>query len=141
MKALKFLSVLFTIAMALAFISCDKTDEPGDNNGDITGEVIGGDYEYGVWYEEGNKLIYVYEYDFILYKYVSKWTFTFEGDLCVKAISENEFSDATMADLFYQGLLSDGEDVTKSGNKVTVDYTDMYVGMSKSELKEAISMM
>ncbi len=140
MKTLKFLSVLFTIAMALVFVSCDKTDEPDNNNGDTPGEVIGGDYEYGVWYEEGNKLIYLIEYDLIIYKYTSKLIFTFDGDVCIKAICENEFSDATMADIFYQELLAAGESATKSGKTVTIDYTEQYAGMSKSDLKAAISM-
>lgn len=135
MKALKFLSFLFALTMSMAFVSCDQSNEPGN------GEVIGGDYETGVWYEDGNKLIYIIEYDFIVYKYTAQWTLTFDGDICVKSECANKFSDATFAEIFYEECLAAGEKATKSGNTVTIDWTEVHAGLSKEELKQAIAYM
>lgn len=141
MKTMKFFTLLCAVMMSFAFASCDKNGEP-DGPNDPNGDVIGGDYQTGVWYEEGDKLIYVLEYDYYIYSYKVKWTLTFDNnDLCIESICEYTFSDATTAQIFYEDLVSSGEDATKSGNKITVDMTEEHAGLSKEDLKRVISYM
>lgn len=139
MKTMKFFSILCAVLMGLALTSCNKVDEPSTNG---NGEVVGGDYEVGVWYEEGNKLIYVFEHDYVIYKYTIKWTLTFDSnDLCVKSECEYNFNDATMAQVFYEELRETENNVRKSGNTIIVDMTDEHAGLNKEELKSIISTM
>lgn len=141
MKTMRFFTLLCAVMMSFALASCNKTGEPdGPNN--PNGDVIGGNYEVGVWYEEGNNLIYVLEYDYYIYSYKVKWTLTFDdNDLCIKSICEYTFNDATIAQAFYEDMLAAGDDVTKSGNTITEDVTEYYAGMSKEDIKRAISYM
>lgn len=138
MKTIKIISLFCAVLMSCALASCDKINEPDATNGNI----VNGDYEVGVWYEDGNQLIYVLEYDLIIYKYRAKWVLTFDSnDLCIKSVCEYTFSDATMAQLFYEDLLTSEENVTKSGNTITVDMTDDHRGLSKDDMKILISYM
>ena len=72
--------------------------------------------------------------------YVAKWTLTFdENELCTRAICECTFSSRDYANAF---AVSYGDDViSRNGNKVTIDQTDLFEGDSKDDVLAAIEAM
>ncbi len=138
----KFLSLIAVVMLALGLCaSCEGKEDLGNpiGGGDGSGLVD------GQWYEDGNVLRYQVTYNVGYgYDYTMLWELTFEGDSCVKSICTYTFSDATMADVFYEEMKDmeeEGCPVTKSGKKVTVDMTSIHRGLSKEEVKLAIGMM
>ncbi len=137
MKSLKqiFFMLLFSF-ITVGFCACgddDKENEPAPEAGQELVE--------GKWVEQGNQLIYKVTYSYGGYfSYTAVWTLTFDGDTCVKSECACTFDSNEIADAFYQGFVEDGDyPVTKSGNTVTIDYTEFHQGMSKSELKASIA--
>lgn len=138
MKTIKqFLCMLFFLGGVIGFCACgDKDDdEPGNNSGQ---EIV-----EGKWTEQGNKLIYKISYDYGSgVSYSGVWTLTFEGDSCVKSECACTFGSSQVADAFYQVWREEETyPATKSGNTITIDYTEIHRGMSKTELKAAIGAM
>ncbi len=137
-KMMKNFSRLMLVAFAalcisFAFTSCGSDDDGDDiyNNGAgvIDPEVSGGVNADGTVSLTVNNGIYV-----------AKWTLTFDdNDLCTRAICECTFSSRDFANAF---AASYGDDViSRNGNKVTIDQTDLFEGDSKDDVLAAIEAM
>ncbi len=130
---------IITIALLAVFTmntasSCGELGDILDN----TDDTEYGDIETG-WTEKGNKLIYKISLDYILGKYTQVMTFEFSGETCIKATIEYIWSSDLLAQSFYESLDEDERAKAKlSGKTITMDATDDFKGMSKSEIKEAI---
>lgn len=134
---LKYLfAFIFVTTLSFSFASCSD-DEPGQDP-DTPGTIVD-----GKWTEKGNQLIYTESYDFGYgVSYTATWTLTFNGDVCVKSICACKFSSSEYAEAFYQAWKADETyPATKSGNTVTIDYTEAHKDLSKSEIKNAIGSM
>lgn len=137
-KMMKNFSRLMLVAFAalcisFAFTSCGGDDDGDDiyNNGAgvIDPGVSGGENADGTVSLTVNNGIYV-----------AKWTLTFdENELCTRAICECTFSSSDFANAF---AVSYGDDViSRNGNKVTIDQTDLFEGDSKDDVLAAIEAM
>ena len=137
-KMMKNFSRLMLVAFAalcisFAFTSCGGDDDGDDiyNNGAgvIDPGVSGGENADGTVSLTVNNGIYV-----------AKWTLTFDdNDLCTRAICECTFSSSDFANAF---AVSYGDDViSRNGNKVTIDQTDLFEGDSKDDVLAAIEAM
>ena len=138
-KMMKNFSRLMLVAFAalcisFAFTSCGGEDEDNDNiyvngGGDFDQEISGGENADGTVSLTVNNGIYV-----------AKWTLTFdENELCTRAICECTFSSSDFANAF---AVSYGDDViSRNGNKVTIDQTDLFEGDSKDDVLAAIEAM
>ncbi len=122
------------LSISFAFTSCGGEDEDNDNiyvngGGDIDQEISGGENADGTVSLTVNNGIYV-----------AKWTLTFDdNDLCTRAICECTFSSRDFANAF---AASYGDDViSRNGNKVTIDQTDLFEGDSKDDVLAAIEAM
>lgn len=121
------------LSISFAFTSCGGDDDGDDiyNNGAgvIDPEVSGGENADGTVSLTVNNGIYV-----------AKWTLTFDdNDLCTRAICECTFSSRDFANAF---AASYGDDViSRNGNKVTIDQTDLFEGDSKDDVLAAIEAM
>lgn len=129
-------SFIFILSLSLSFVACSE-DEPGADP-ENPGVVVN-----GKWTEKGNQLIYTETYDWGYgVSYTATWTLTFENDKCVKSICACKFSSSEYANAFYEAMKADeAYPVSKSGNTVTVDYTELHKGMSKSDLKASLEAM
>ncbi len=123
------------LSISFAFTSCGSDDD-GDNDniyvnggGDLDQEISGGENADGTVSLTVNNGIYV-----------AKWTLTFDdNDLCTRAICECTFSSRDFANAF---AASYGDDViSRNGNKVTIDQTDLFEGDSKDDVLAAIEAM
>ena len=124
-------AIMMAIALMFTAMSCDMLA-----NIDKDGDGVYDGYTEG-WTEEGNKIVYRFDLDLYVAKWIYILEFTFgRDDLCTKATQTIHFPNAETAQDFYDDL--DPETATISGKKVTQDITEEYAGMSKSELKEAI---
>ena len=124
-------AIMMAIALMFTAMSCDMLA-----NIDKDGDGVYDGYTEG-WTEEGNKIVYRFDLDLYVAKWIYVLEFTFgRDDLCTKATQTIHFPNAETAQDFYDDL--DPETATISGKKVTQDITEDYAGMSKSELKEAI---
>ena len=122
------------LSISFAFTSCGGEDEDNDNiyvngGGDIDQEISGGENADGTVSLTVNNGIYV-----------AKWTLTFDdNDLCTRAICECTFSSRDFANAF---AASYGDDViSRNGNKVTIDQTDLFEGEEKADVLAAIEAM
>lgn len=121
------------LSISFAFTSCGGEDEDNDNiyvnGGDIDQEISGGENADGTVSLTVNNGVYV-----------AKWTLTFDdNDLCTRAICECTFSSRDFANAF---AASYGDDViSRNGNKVTIDQTDLFEGDSKDDVLAAIEAM
>lgn len=126
------------LSISFAFTSCGGDDDGDDiyNNGAgvidpgvIDPGVSGGENADGTVSLTVNSGIYV-----------AKWTLTFdENELCTRAICECTFSSSVNANAF---AVSYGDDViSRNGNKVTIDQTDLFEGDSKDDVLVAIEAM
>lgn len=120
------------LSISFAFTSCGGDDDGDDiyNNGAgvIDPEVSGGENADGTVSLTVNNGIYV-----------AKWTLTFDNDLCTRAICECTFSSREFANAFVETC--EDEVISRNGNKVTIDQTDLFEGDSKDDVLAAIEAM
>ncbi len=136
MKAL--FKICFAAVFALASLTMVTSCNPFGLGGGGSYEYE--DYEYG-WTEEGNKLIFKYDAGLDWGGYALVLIFEFKNDICIKATAEYIWSSAAYARMFYDELDEDTKKNAKlKGSKVTVDMTDEYKDLKKSDLKAAIDM-
>lgn len=137
MKALKNFFCLFILTIGLiSFVSCskDKDDDNGNGGGNNGTELPVG------WTEDGNRLIYKAIQGAGVYELVYVWTMTFESDLCVSARLEITFPDAAMAQAVYNELEPEVKELSSiSGKVITMNFDEEYRGLSKQEIKDAIT--
>jgi hypothetical protein len=133
----RFAIIVLVAIGALTFsASCEKNDDVSDFDEN--------EFVNNSWTEVGNKLIYkiTYKYgDLINYKAI--WTFVFNTkDKCKSAKCVCKFDSETLADTFYKGLrATSNKPVTQSGKTVTIDFSDDYSGMSRTEIRAALAAM
>ena len=138
MKAIKnfFCLFIFTISL-ISFVSCSKDKDDNDNgNGNNNGntELPAG------WTEDGNKLIYKTIQDTGGYEFVYVWTMTFDGDVCIKARLEITCPNAAMAQIIYDGFEAEEKEISSvSGRVITMNLDEDYYGLSKQDIKDAIT--
>ncbi len=136
-KIVKLITIALAAAMTMTMVS--SCDGLGSLLGDGSEDTEYGEYKAG-WTEEGNKLIYKQTLDYGIGSYTQILIFEFSGDKCKKATGEFVWPSAILAQAFYEELDADDKANAKiSGKKVTIDLTDDYKDLSKSELKEAIN--
>lgn len=124
----------FALLGVVGLSSCSDKDEGPVKPGE--GIVDSG------WREEGNKLIWETTYDYGYgVSYSAEWSLTFDGDSCTDSKCACTFASSELATAFYQSWEDSDYSATKSGNTVTVDYTSLHRGMSKTQLKAAIEAM
>lgn len=122
------------LSISFAFTSCGGEDEDNDNiyvngGGDFDQEISGGENADGTVSLTVNNGIYV-----------AKWTLTFDdNDLCTRAICECTFSSREFANAFVETC--EDEVISRNGNKVTIDQTDLFEGDSKDDVLAAIEAM
>lgn len=91
-----------------------------------------GDVGYG-WSESGNKLTLTTNY--IVYTWTVEWTFD-SSDKCTSAKSIIKWSTAELANAYWDELTAEERaSATKSGNTITEDLTEEYLGMDKSTIR------
>ncbi len=91
------------------------------------------------WKEEGNKMIYEATVNYLLGTYTQVLTFVFTDDVCTQATGEFIFQTAQMAQEFYNELTEEEkEKASIQGKKVTIDLTESYSSLTKTELKTRI---
>ena len=137
----------FVYAMAifagvvLATTSCNPYGKylgDGDEDGD-------GYTDYG-WatnmQESANQIVFTVDYNSgfsgnTAYNssYTVVYTFTFSNDIGTRAISETTFESQVYADAYYSG------EGTKSGRTITIDLTDDFADMTKTEVRQIIQLM
>ncbi len=129
----KILSIVIAAALAVNIVSsCNPLDKLMDADGENTEY---GEYKTG-WTEEGDKLIWKYG---IEGSYTQVLIFEFKNDVCVKATGEFIWPTAILAQACYEGLgAEDKANAKVSGKKVTIDLTDSYKDLKKSDLKAGI---
>lgn len=138
----RLLSLLFAAVMmaAVSFsvMSCDIFGGLTDLTDEEQEQFEEDGYVEG-WTEEGNKLIYKYIVGEDSYRMVYLMIFKFKGDVCNEAEMQILFSDSLTASIFYAAIDPEDKHLAKqSGNKVTLDCTEDYKGLSKQELKDSI---
>lgn len=122
------------LSISFAFTSCGGEDEDNDNiyvngGGDFDQEISGGENADGTVSLTVNNGIYV-----------AKYTLTFDdNDLCTRAICECTFSSRDFANAFVETC--EDEVISRNGNKVTIDQTDLFEGDSKDYVLAAIEAM
>ncbi len=127
--------VLATVLAVSAVSSCSGLGDLVNGDGENTEY---GEYKAG-WTEEGNKLIYKQSLDYGIGEYTQVLIFEFKNDKCVKATGEFIWPTAILAKAFYDELDADDKANAKlSGKKVTIDLTDDYTDLTKTDLKAAI---
>ena len=137
----------FVYAMAifagvvLATTSCNPFGKYlGDGDGDGDGDG------YVTWstdiQESANQIVFTVDYNSgfsgnTIYNpsYTMVYTFTFRNDICIGAISETTFESQVYADAYYSG------EGTKSGRTITIDLTDDFADMTKTEVRQIIQVM
>ncbi len=138
-KRLSRLATIVALAFgSLVFVSaCDKFGDPKDTDGD------GNEFVNDSFTEQGNKLIYKRTVDYGYYAYKEVWTFEFNNDdECISAKLVCTFDNATLADAFYQAYEGETDTpATKSGKNVTVNYTSIYRGMARADIRSALELM
>ncbi len=91
------------------------------------------------WKDEGDKLIYEATLNYLLGKYTQVLTFEFTGEACTGATGEFIFGTAAMAQEFYDELSEEEKaKASRSGKKVTIDLSESYSELTKTELKARI---
>lgn len=138
-RVLHFLFAFMMIAAAsFSAASCDILGSLSDLSDDEQQQFEEDGYVEG-WTEEGNKMVYKLVMGDESYKMVYLLIFEFSGDTCKEAEMQIIFPDAITAGIFYAAIDADKKHLAnQSGNKVILDCTEDYKGLSKSELKEAI---
>lgn len=124
-------AIMMAIALMFTAASCDIL-----GNIDKDGDGVYDGYTQG-WTEEGNKIVYRFDLDLYVAKWVYILEFTFGADdKCTKATQTIHFPNAETAQDYYDDL--DPDTATINGKKVTEDLTEEFAGMEKAELKETI---
>ena len=138
----------FVYAMAifagvvLATTSCNPYEKNlGDGDGDGDGYVDNYSWSTDVQ-ESANQIVFTVDYNSgfsgnTAYNssYTVVYTFTFRNDICIGAISETTFESQVYADAYYSG------EGTKSGRTITIDLTDDFADMTKTEVRQIIQLM
>lgn len=124
-------AIMMAIALMFTAVSCDIL-----GNIDKDGDGVYDGYTQG-WTEEGNKIVYRFDLDLYVAKWIYILEFTFGADnKCKKATQTINFPNAETAQDYYDDLEPDT--ATIKGDKVTEDITEGFEGMEKEELKAAI---
>ena len=138
----------FVYAMAifagvvLATTSCNPFGKDlGDGDGDGDGYVDNYSWSTDVQ-ESANQIVFTVDYNSgfsgnTAYNssYTVVYTFTFSNDICTRAISETTFESQVYADAYYSG------EGTKSGRTITIDLTDDFADMTKTDVRQIIQLM
>ena len=93
------------------------------------------------WREEGNKIIYTVEFNDYYWNYSAEYTITFDGDEVSDAVCVYTFPSSDLASLFEESLRDDGEQVTRSGKKVTENVYEEFAEMTKDEVRALVQGM
>ena len=140
----------FVYAMAifagvvLATTSCNPFGKDlGDGDGDGDGYVDNYSWSTDVK-ESANQIVFTVDFNSgfsgnTIYNssFTMVYTFTFRNDICIGAINETTFVSQVYADAYY----SDSGEGTKSGKTITIDLTDDFADMTKTEVRQIIQVM
>ena len=88
--------------------------------------------------ESANKLVLTYYMTYMNVSVKEVMTCIFENDICVEATLVETFPNEASAKLSYEAAINEGERATVNGKTVTIDMTEEYAGMKKSEVKLAL---
>ena len=115
------------------FTSCGLTK--------LADDILNGDgFENYGWTEQGNKLTFRYEWNFLV-KIAYEFEFTFDkDDRCISAIEKCTYPDADSAREEYDSLTeAERTNVRLDGKTLIYDLTSEYEDMTKDEVKEIIN--
>ena len=132
------------IAMSMVFVACE-TDEPhgGKSYNDYVEFLLG--LPTGVS-EDGDKVYVKQVEDLEEFELVTVITFTFEKDICVKAICDYVYPSETFAKMAYEMWLLSWEEMSEVDNTTasyekclfTIDFTktpNLFVGLTRDEIR------
>lgn len=142
MKKLLYMAVALMVSMAsvATFTACgdDDDDEVEDlidavTNGSSNGSIV----------EKGNTLTLTVEQSGV---YTSSYVAKFDdNDMCTSYIQTSVYKSSSMAQTIYDaysdGNGKNGFTVSRDGNTITIDYTEMYKGTSKAAIKESFQVL
>ena len=135
MKKYLFLSMA-AIAALFAFASCGDDDEIEPN------EINPEDVKVGKakFTETANQMVLTYTISVLTEKVDMKHTATFQGDECIRFITESSYSKESYAKAAYEDAMANKDDDDETvysykGKVFTEDETAYYKGESKDEVR------
>lgn len=132
MKKFMFFCLMALGCMA-SFSSCgdDDDDEIVNNGGDVA-------VRKAELKETSNQLILTYAMSYNGVTVNEKWTCTFDGETLVSSYIEITYPNESMAKLAYDEAVANEAKVTLKGKTISVDTTDEYKDMTRTQIKVAM---